>query len=168
MTDQLAEIKARYADGFGDIEQAAEDVATLLAILASLAPEQGRLRDLAAEVVRFYGTDRTWSLAFRALLGSRIEELGAAIADQDARPVEPLDMAWTEAEAALPEGWLLSLGVWPPKLAAFPDGEGLYEAHATAYDDDHNGPVVTAQGPTGTAALRALATALAAQPEPES
>lgn len=32
---EVREIESRYADGFGDIEQAAEDVATLLVLLAA-------------------------------------------------------------------------------------------------------------------------------------
>lgn len=38
MTDDIEAIRQRYADGFGDMEQAAEDVATLLAILDAGLP----------------------------------------------------------------------------------------------------------------------------------
>lgn len=41
------------------------------------------LRDAAREVVRFYGTDRTWSLMYRTLLGSRIDDLARALASSD-------------------------------------------------------------------------------------
>jgi hypothetical protein len=42
-------------------------------------PEPLTLIDAAREVVRFYGTDRTWSLAYRTLLGSRIDDLAATL-----------------------------------------------------------------------------------------
>ena len=42
--------------------------------------EAPALREAAREVVRFYGTDRTWSLMYRTLLGSRIDDLDAALA----------------------------------------------------------------------------------------
>jgi hypothetical protein len=38
-------------------------------------PLAAALDDAAWELVRFYGTDRTWSLAYRTLLGSRIDDL---------------------------------------------------------------------------------------------
>lgn len=38
--------------------------------------------DAAREVVRFYGTNRSWSLAYRQLLGNRIDDLGAALETQ--------------------------------------------------------------------------------------
>lgn len=50
---------------------------------AALARER-RLREAAVEVVRFYGTDRTWSLLYRELLGSRIDDLDAALAETEA------------------------------------------------------------------------------------
>jgi hypothetical protein len=37
------------------------------------------LTTAANEVVRFYGTDRTWSLQYRTLLGSRIDDLDAIL-----------------------------------------------------------------------------------------
>lgn len=42
-------------------------------------PAPDGLREAAREVVRFYGTDRTWSLMYRTLLGSRIDDLRAAL-----------------------------------------------------------------------------------------
>ncbi|HEX5073361.1 MAG TPA: hypothetical protein VFW03_09150 [Gemmatimonadaceae bacterium] len=48
-------------------------------------PREDALRDAAREVVRFYGTDRTWSLMFRQLLGSRIDDLAAALASPEPR-----------------------------------------------------------------------------------
>ncbi len=68
------------------------------------------LRDAAREVVRFYGTDRTWSLAFRTMLGSRIDDLDAALAIEaeaaaavSAREGELDDLrAWVRAQRAKP------------------------------------------------------------------
>ena len=59
------------------------------ALVQPAAPAEGldveRLVEAAREVVRYYGTDRTWSLMFRALLGSRIDDLAAALTPEDDR-----------------------------------------------------------------------------------
>jgi len=50
------------------------------------AAERERIAPLIVavrEVVRFYGTDRTWSLMYRTLLGSRIDDLSEALEDSD-------------------------------------------------------------------------------------
>jgi hypothetical protein len=47
---------------------------------AAIRAVREALYDAAREVIRFYGTDRTWSLAYRALLGSRIDALDKALA----------------------------------------------------------------------------------------
>jgi hypothetical protein len=64
-----------------------------------------------------------------------------------------LDAAWAEAEAALPEGWRLSLATNPPEYGA------------TAWSPDPSEPyAVGRDGDTPAAALRALALALRDQP----
>jgi len=60
-----------------DIIHAIEEQAATEARRELLAKVEG-LTDAAREVQRFYGTDRTWSLAYRELLGSRIDDLAAA------------------------------------------------------------------------------------------
>jgi hypothetical protein len=74
-------VKMRYASDFPRVLNALREA--LAAIPAPLD-----VLDAAREVVRFYGTDRTWSLAYRAMLGSRIDDLDAALAATPA-PLAP-------------------------------------------------------------------------------
>jgi hypothetical protein len=87
------------------------------------------LIDAAREVVRFYGTDRTWSLTYRTLLGSRIDDLDTALV-AIAPPGERLAPAKIDGPAAnaiagpdpdprTPTGWLeddVAAAGWPADL----------------------------------------------------
>lgn len=73
------------------------------------------------------------------------QRLGAIAFDA----TDSLDAAWSDAQAALPEGWIVRL-----------EG-GLDHAYASAFDGWHTAPTF-ARGDTPTAALRALAAKLAA------
>jgi hypothetical protein len=82
-------------------------------------------------------------------------------------PLDDLEAAWAEAEAALPEGWIfhgveladhsMDGGSWGPDWMASMSWPGHCE-----YDDcDHDEAFHVANGPTPAAALRALAAAIA-------
>lgn len=81
--------------------------------------------------------------------------------DQPVHP-EPLDEAWAEAEAALPEGW---------HMLALQDTTGetwslaTWRAMAGEYEID--GPFCASVGPTPAAALHAIAVRLREASEPE-
>ena len=78
-TPRILVARAEYSDA---AFIAACDPATIRYLVAA-ARERDELRDIGREIVRFYGTDRTWSLAYRAALGSRIDELDAALHHKD-------------------------------------------------------------------------------------
>ena len=69
---------------------------------------------------------------------------------------EGLDAAWAEAEAALPEGWI------GPEVAPYPDTPDRFYAMAFSrrHWEGEEDNLVDGEGPSPTAALRALAARL--------
>lgn len=74
-------------------------------------------------------------------------------------PSVTLDEAWAEAEAALPEGWTLEVGLW----SAEPNRRATmlpYEATAAPYVHDPWESGCIGRGDTASAAVRELTAAL--------
>ena len=99
LREALTGVQFAHRHLLGDSDVSREDASaslveverTLRAALATAPPldadDLDALIDAAREVVRFYGTDRTWSLTYRTLLGSRIDDLDLALAARLTEPV---------------------------------------------------------------------------------
>lgn len=94
------------------------------------ARERQSLEDVAREIVRFYGTDRTWSLAFRASLGLRIDELAGILAAEPSPPKVPGHPSWCDLEKPHPGPCesAIPLAATPPGAEAGLDVERLARA----------------------------------------